>query len=304
MTDHDVAVVGGGPAGCSVAIFTARYGLDTVVFDRGRSSLARCAVLENYLGFPGGVDVETFYDLAHAHAESAGATIVDDLVERVEHGEVGAAFRVVPQEGAARTADRVVAATRYDGSYLRPLGGDAMFETVEHYGEAQETFDRSYPDSDGRTPVERCYVASPTAAADRQAILAAGRGAHVAHSLIEDVREAEGYPEPLSDHYDWVRRRAELDDEWADPDRWREWFAEHLPDDRSLSDALLADLCDEAIDRRLGTYLEDEEIEERVEAGTRRVLEAFDDEIVLARAREIAADREETHTMAASEGGD
>jgi len=151
MTDHDVAVVGGGPAGTSAAIFTARYGLDTVVFDRGRSSLARCAVLENYLGFPGGVDVGTFYDLAHDHVEWAGAGVIDDLVERVEECEDGEGFCIRPQEGEPVTAERVVAATRYDGTYLRPLGGDEMFETVEHDGEERDRFDRSYPDDDGRT---------------------------------------------------------------------------------------------------------------------------------------------------------
>ncbi|MFC6726873.1 FAD-dependent oxidoreductase, partial [Halobium palmae] len=81
--DRDVVVVGGGPAGCSAGVFTARYGLDTLVFDRGNSSLRQCAHLENYLGFPGGIDVETFYALAHDHAEEAGCTIVADMVERV-----------------------------------------------------------------------------------------------------------------------------------------------------------------------------------------------------------------------------
>ena len=58
---RDVAVVGGGPAGSSAAVFTARYGLDTVVFDRGPSSIGRCAHLGNYLGCPAGIDVETLY---------------------------------------------------------------------------------------------------------------------------------------------------------------------------------------------------------------------------------------------------
>ena len=303
MSDHDVAVVGGGPAGASAAVFTARYDLDTVVFDRGRSSLVRCAHLENYLGFPGGVGVETFYDLAHAHAETAGATIVDDLVERVEYSEDGEGFCVHPQEGKPVTVDRVVAATRYDGSYLRPLGDEAMFQTVEHDGEAQEQFDRSYPDADGRTPIEGCYVASPTDAADRQAILAAGRGARVALSLLADVREADGYPKTMSDHYDWVRRRAELDEEWADRERWHEWFAEHLPEDRSLSEDDLADLCDAEVDRRLGTYLDDDEIEARDHAGQRRLLTALDDDLVVERAREIVGEHEGPLKVV-TEGGD
>lgn len=47
---RDVVVVGGGPAGCSTAVFTARYDLDTAVFDRGASSIDRCAYLANHLG--------------------------------------------------------------------------------------------------------------------------------------------------------------------------------------------------------------------------------------------------------------
>lgn len=50
-SEFDVVIVGGGPAGCSAGVFCAREGLDTVIFDRGRSSLQRCAHLENYLGF-------------------------------------------------------------------------------------------------------------------------------------------------------------------------------------------------------------------------------------------------------------
>ena len=56
---HDVVIVGGGPAGCSAGVFCAREGLDTVMFDRGRSSIQRCAHLENFLGFPKGIDIDT-----------------------------------------------------------------------------------------------------------------------------------------------------------------------------------------------------------------------------------------------------
>ena len=111
VPEYDVVVVGGGPAGCSAGVFTARDDLDTVVFDRGNSSLRRCAYLENYLGFPAGIDIETFYDLMHAHAEAAGCEIVSDFVESVTRS-VGAGFVVerVSGYGEAREtiADGVV----------------------------------------------------------------------------------------------------------------------------------------------------------------------------------------------------
>lgn len=111
LPDYDVVVVGGGPAGCSAGVFLAREEFETAIFDRGRSSLARCAHLENYLGFPAGIDIDTLYDLMHDQAERAGCAIVGDLVESVERrGRDDAGFLVAPQEGDPVVDRRVIAA--------------------------------------------------------------------------------------------------------------------------------------------------------------------------------------------------
>jgi threonine dehydrogenase-like Zn-dependent dehydrogenase len=289
--DHDVVVVGGGPAGCSAAVFTARYGLDTVVFDRGRSSLRRCGYLENYLGFPAGIDVDAMYDRMHDHVAEAGGTLVADLVESVARTADGEGFVVTPEEGDPVTAARVVAAARYDGEYLRPLGDDGMFETYEHDGEEDEAFDRSYSGETGETPIDGLYVASPSAATDRQAVVAAGRGARVGLRLVDDVRREQGFFEEFVEHRDWVRRAETLTGEWADPDRWREYADDRRPDDHDLDDDRWVALRDREIERRLETYLTDEELDRRAERGRRRRIERMDDDLVLERAREIAAER-------------
>jgi threonine dehydrogenase-like Zn-dependent dehydrogenase len=291
--DHDVVIVGGGPAGCSAGVFTARYGLDTVIYDRGRSSLQRCAHLENYLGFPAGIDIETAYDLMHDHATEAGCDLVSDLVEsvtRTEDGD-GEGFVVEPQEGEAVTATSVIAATRYDGEYLRGLDDDAaMFETHEHDGEEHEHFDRGYAEADGTTPVEGLYVTSPSDEADRQAIIAAGRGARVGLRLVDDRRDARGFTGHFTTHYDWVRKEAELTGEWADRDHWVEYADEQRPDDHDLDDEAWERLRDEEIDRRFETYITDEEIERRERVAHERLVEHLDDDVVLERAREIDAE--------------
>lgn len=285
--DYDVAVVGGGPAGCSAAVFTARYGLETAVFDRGRSSLRRCGYLENYLGFPAGIDVETFYGLIHAHVEEAGAELVPELVETVERAGDGD-LRVKCQDGKAVTAERVIAAARYDADYLRGLDDDSMFEPDDH-GEG-DRFDRDYPDDDGTTPVHGLYVASPAGDAEAQAIIAAGHGARVARTVIADARRTRGYPEALADHWDWVRRERELSDEWADRDRWRERFDERLPDDPADGDRLV-ELREREIDRRLDAYLGKAEIERRTDRGHERLLEHVNDRLILEAARGIESER-------------
>ncbi|WP_264475351.1 FAD-dependent oxidoreductase [Halorubellus salinus] len=301
-TAVDVVVVGGGPAGSAATVFAARYGLETVVFDRGSSALRRCAYLENYLGFPGGVDVDVFHDLMHAHVAEMGARRVEenvDAVERLPRDEAAdggdasdvnadggdasdvnadggdasdddARFRVRTQEGTTVLATEVVAAAWYDGSYLRPLAADAdayLFVEHEHHGEVEERFDPEYADEDGRTPIDGLYVASPSGARSAQAVVAAGNGAHVARSLVEDRRRARGLSGEVAPEYDWLRQDSEFSGEWADRDRWREWFENELADDHDLDDDELAELREDYVDEAFETRIDDAEADDRAEAG-------------------------------------
>ncbi|WP_121821897.1 NAD(P)/FAD-dependent oxidoreductase [Halostella salina] len=279
--DHDVVIVGGGPAGCSAGVFTARYGLDTVVFDRGNAALPRCAYLENYLGFPAGVDVDAFQELMHAHVEEVGSTVVPELVESVERADGDARFTVETDEGRRVVADYVVAAAWYDGSYLRALDEPTMFEQQEHHGEVEERFDPDYPDADGRTPVAGLYVASPAGQRSAQAVVAAGNGGHVARCLIEDRRRERGFPEGVAPHYDWLRPETEFSGEWDDRDRWREWFENEVGDDHDLDDDRFIELREAYIDRAFGTRRSESEIEARSDRGVRKLVEVLGTERVL-----------------------
>jgi len=78
---RDVVVVGGGVAGLSTAVFTARQGLDALVVDPGESILRRNAHLENFPGFQLGVDPRRLLDLLAEQA--AGADRLDGRVTSV-----------------------------------------------------------------------------------------------------------------------------------------------------------------------------------------------------------------------------
>ncbi|PSP85401.1 hypothetical protein BRC83_02900 [Halobacteriales archaeon QS_1_68_17] len=60
--DYGLPILGGGSAGCSPGIVRGRDGLETALFDRGRSSLGRWAHLERDRGFNPGIDVGTVLD--------------------------------------------------------------------------------------------------------------------------------------------------------------------------------------------------------------------------------------------------
>ena len=55
---YDVAVVGGGPAGYTAALYATRAGLDTVLIEKlsPGGQMTETAQIDNYPGFPEGVD--------------------------------------------------------------------------------------------------------------------------------------------------------------------------------------------------------------------------------------------------------
>jgi hypothetical protein len=287
--DHDVCVVGGGPAGSSAAVFTAREGLDTVVFDRGNSSLRQCAYLENYPGFPAGVDVETAYDLFHDHVREAGGEVVDDLVASVEPLETG--FRVTTQEGRELTTERVVAASTYDDSYLLDLhDAFAVVETDED-GEESRHFDYDHPNEHGRTAVDGLYVAGPLGGVESQVAIAVGHGARVGVGLLTDRNEAAGLWAEAASHTDWVVKQGRYaGEEWLETVTG--YYAERAPE--SMDEETARERARALAEEQQDWQIPEAEVERRRETGHRELARRLDSEAVLdavddERIREYAA---------------
>ena len=74
---HDVVIVGSGPAGLTAAIYTTREDIDTLIFERGviGGLAAVTDKIDNYPGFPKGVDGIKLADDLRAQAERFGAVI-------------------------------------------------------------------------------------------------------------------------------------------------------------------------------------------------------------------------------------
>lgn len=74
---HDVLVVGAGPAALSAAVYTTREDLDTVLYEKGAiGGLAAVTDwIDNYIGFPKGVDGLELSERMRKQAERFGADI-------------------------------------------------------------------------------------------------------------------------------------------------------------------------------------------------------------------------------------
>jgi hypothetical protein len=306
-TDRDVVVVGGGPAGAAAAVFTARYGLDTVVFDRGSASLRQCAYLENYPGFPAGIDIGTAYDLFHDHLRQVGADLVDDLVTAVDPSVAdGRALRVATQDGRAVRARYVVAATTYDDAYLLDCH-DAFAR--QYGGEDEPRFDRDHPGEHGRTAVTGLYVAGPLAGVESQVAVAVGHGARVALGLVTDHRrEVEDLWDGPADHTDWVVEQGRYaGEEWLET--ITEYHLENAPDD--LDDAVARERAREVAEAQQDWQIGEAAVERRRERGHRALAERLDTEPLAAAAAERdpaalldALDDETIRAYAADREGD
>jgi len=181
----EVIVIGGGVAGLSAAVFTARHGLDTLVVDSGESILRRNAHLENFPGFPAGVNARQLLDLLEEQAENAGCERHEATVDHVEETDDG--FAVETDAGDRYRTQYVVAATKNTVGYLEDVDGVGIIDRGKAYVDTDER---------GRTGVDGLYAAGRLAEKPHQAAVCAGHGAEVGVTILEDDDQ------PF--YHDWV----------------------------------------------------------------------------------------------------
>ena len=110
MRCYDMAVVGAGPAGCTAALYAARAGLDVLVLERlgPGGQMAQTQRIENYPGFPDGIDGAALAAGMKAGAERAGAIF---LLADVRSAQLTGRVKELQTDGGPVLARTVVLAT-------------------------------------------------------------------------------------------------------------------------------------------------------------------------------------------------
>src|SRR3954466_13877483 len=115
---HDLIIIGGGPAGYTAALYSARANLSPLVvegFNWG-GQLMITSDVENYPGYPDGVMGPEMMQEFRRQAERFGTEFVTDDVTRVDFSE--SPFRVWVGDDEYRTRTVIVAT----GATARQLG--------------------------------------------------------------------------------------------------------------------------------------------------------------------------------------
>ena len=107
----DIAIVGGGGAGLTAAVYGSRAGRSVAVFERGvpGGQIALAGPVENFPGFPRGIAGADLADAMRRQAEQFGALLIAEEVSLLEVSE-GGGFLLTTGEGRHRARAVIVTA--------------------------------------------------------------------------------------------------------------------------------------------------------------------------------------------------
>ncbi|GIP36904.1 hypothetical protein J31TS4_01840 [Paenibacillus sp. J31TS4] len=173
---YDIAIVGAGPAGGSAAVFAAKAGKKTLVFDSDQGVTKR-AWLENHYGvleISGPDLVET----GKKQASKFGAEFVSGKVTNIAKTDEG--FKLETDSGTYE-AKHVILATGMLTDLAETVGVQTKPGTEPRVKTILET------DANGKTSVEGIWAAGTCAGVSMHTIVTAGDGAKVAINVISEM---------------------------------------------------------------------------------------------------------------------
>ena len=105
----DCLIVGGGPAGLTAAIYLARFHLDILVVDGGKSRASWIPCTHNHAGFPDGIKGTELLQRMRDQACRYGAKVETEYVTKLERDEQSGLFKATWGSGKARARTVLIA---------------------------------------------------------------------------------------------------------------------------------------------------------------------------------------------------
>ncbi|MGA9048691.1 MAG: thioredoxin-disulfide reductase [Dehalococcoidia bacterium] len=120
MKEYEVAIIGGGPAGLTAGLYASRYGLNTILIERGLygGQIVNAGYVENYPGFPEGVSGMELGRLMYEQASRFGLTSTVGEITGFKHASDK--FEITMDDGLFTTMSVIIAT----GSNYRKIGVD------------------------------------------------------------------------------------------------------------------------------------------------------------------------------------
>lgn len=117
--NHDLVIIGGGPAGLTATIYADRAAVDSITLEQGGfgGQIALTQMVDNYPGLEN-ISGQDLADRMHEQAVNLGAHFVSDVAESIEFDEAEKRFTVKAM-GEEYVAKSVILAT---GGTPRPAG--------------------------------------------------------------------------------------------------------------------------------------------------------------------------------------
>jgi thioredoxin reductase (NADPH) len=132
---YDLAIVGAGPAGLAAAVYAASDGLSTIVFEREvpGGQAGHTSMIENFFGFPEGIEGAALARLAARQAQSFGAEL--QILRGVSKGTPDpAGVRFVTDDGIEVTAAVAIGAPGMEWRRLEVEGVEELLGRGVYYG--------------------------------------------------------------------------------------------------------------------------------------------------------------------------
>jgi thioredoxin reductase (NADPH) len=173
---YDITIIGAGPAGASAAIFAAKSGKKTLVFENNKGMTKR-AWFENHYGISeiAGPDL---IEVGKKQATKFGAEIIEDTVLNVTSSENG--LTITSEQGTYETKHLIFATgvltdlAEHIGLNTKP-GTEPRIKTVIEV------------DASGKTNKPGIWAAGTVAGVSVHSIITAGDGAKVAINIISEL---------------------------------------------------------------------------------------------------------------------